>query len=374
MYSLVVLLVLLGLLAADALRRRGGAAPVVAVAVVSALLLYTHYWAIFLLATVGSLVLGRAVRRPAEHAVARRAVVGLVCGAATFLPWVPTFLYQSEHTGAPWAAPPDAASLARLPLDWAGGDGPAGTTLALVLVPLMLLAIFARHQGVGEVTLGRPRGVAAVLGLVVIGTLLLALAASIVGNGAVVGRYTAVVVPMVVLLIAFGILALPRAASVPLLAALVGVSLAAGLTIVRTTHSHAGDVADAINERARPGDLVVYCPDQLAPAIEARLQPDLEVDRLTVPRQSDPRIVNWIDYTRRIESMGPRYAAETVLAYLKSAETASVWYVAGKNYRTHENVCGPLRTRLVAALGVPSTVVAGTARGHEKATLERFAR
>jgi hypothetical protein len=282
-------------------------------------------------------------------------------------------MYQSAHTGAPWADRPDAASIARLPLDWSGGEGPAGATLALLLVPVMLLAVFGRGRA-GEVTLTRPGGVAAILGLVTLGTLVLALLASMAGNGAVVGRYTAVVVPMVLLLVAFGVLTLPRAAALPVLVGLVGVSLAGSLTVVRTTHSHAGEVADAINARARPGDLVVYCPDQLAPAIEARLDPDLEVDRLTVPRQDDPRIVNWVDYTRRIQSTGSRYAAETVLAYLKTAETASVWYVAGKNYRTHENVCAPLRTRLVAALGVPGMVLPGTARGYEKATLERFAR
>lgn len=375
MYSLVVLLVLVGILAVDALRRRGGRAPVLAVALVSATLLYTHYWSIFLLGTAGLVLLARAARNPAERPFARRAFAGLAAGGLFFLPWLPTFHYQSTHTAAPWADPPNAASLARLPLDWAGGDGPAGATLALFLVPLMLLAVFARRtNGGASTTSRRPGGPTAMLGLLTLGTLVVALAASALGNGAVVGRYTAVVVPMVVLLVAFGVLTLPRAAAVPVLAGLVVLGMVGGLTIARTPHSQAGQVADILNARARPGDLVVYCPDQLAPAVEARLAPDGGLDTLTVPRQADPHIVNWVDYTRRLGLNGPRVTAESVLGYLKGTETAVVWFVAGKNYRTHENVCGPLRTRLAAAIGVPTVAFAGGGRSYEKATLERFAR
>lgn len=384
MYALVVLLVLAGILAADALRRRPGPAPVVAVALVTATLLLTHYWSLFLLATVGVVVLVRAGRHPTERPFARRAVTGLAAGGVVFLPWLPTFLYQSAPTGAPWADPPNAASIAQLPMDWSGGEGPAGATLALALVPLMLLAVFARRstrgasRGTGreEVTLCRPAGLPALLGVVTLGTLVLALVASMAGNGAVVGRYTAVVVPLVILLVAFGLLTLPRAATLPVLAGVVAVGLVAGLTIVRTTHTHAGRIADVLNARAKPGDLVVYCPDQLAPAIEARLSPkkDLALDRLTVPRQTDPRLVDWIDYTERLEAMGARGAAEDVLTYVRGAETSAVWFVLGKNYRTHEEVCGPLRTRLAASLGVPTVVLSGAARGYEKASLERFGR
>lgn len=374
MYSMVVFLVLVGVLAGDWLRRRPGPAPVVAVAAVSAALLLTHYWAIFLLGTVGLVVLGRAVRYPAERAVARRAVIGLAAGGAAFVPWLPTFLHQSAHTGAPWASPPDIGSLAQLPLDWSGGDGPVGRTMAVALVPLILLAVFARRAPGGTVAIGvRPGGPTGLLGLVVGGTLVVALLASIAGGGAFVGRYTAVVVPGVVLLVAYGILTLPRVAAVPVLGLLVGLGLLGSLTIVDTPHSRGGAVADILNAKAKAGDLIVYCPDQLAPAVEARL--DVRgLNRITLPRQKNPRVIDWVDYTARLAATSPRSIADKVTAYVDADPNAAVWYVFGANYRTHEAVCGPLRTRLVASLGVPQLLYPRVGRGWEKAGLERFAR
>ena len=49
-------------------------------------------------------------------------------------------------------------------------------------------------------------------------------------------------------------------------------------------------------------------------------------------------------------------------------------FQSGANYRTHEAVCGPLRTRLVASLGVPQLAYPRIGRGWEKAGLERFSR
>jgi mannosyltransferase len=374
MYSMVVFLVLVGILAGDRLRRRPGPGPVAAVAAVTAALLLTHYWAIFLLATVGLVVLGRALRYPDERPVARRALIGLAGGGVAFLPWLPTFLHQSAHTGAPWASPPDIGSLAVLPLDWSGGDGPVGRTMAVFLFPLLLLAVFARRAPGGTVALGvRPGGVTGLLGLVTGGTLVVALVASIVGHGAYAGRYSAVVVPLVIMLVAFGILTLPRAAAVPVLGTLVGLGLLGSLTIVETPHTRAGLVADVLNAKARAGDLIVYCPDQLAPAVEARLQVR-GLNRITLPRQKDPRVIDWVDYTQRLESTPPRIVAEKVTAYVQSNTDAAVWYIFGANYRTHEAVCGPLRTRLVASLGLPQLMSPRIGRGWEKAGLERFAR
>ncbi len=375
MYALVVVLVLLGILAADWLRRRQGPAPVAAVGALTAALLLTHYWAIFLLATVGLVVLGRAVRFPAERPVARRAVTGMVAGGVAFLPWLPTFLYQGKHTGAPWASTPNFGSLAQLPLDWSGGGGPVGQTMALILVPLILLAVFARRAPGGTVAIGvRPGGVTGLLGLVAGGTLLVALGATVASHGAYVGRYTAVVVPMIVLLVAFGILTLPRVAAVPVLGLLVGLGLLGSLTIAQTPHSQGGRIADVLNVKARSGDLIVYCPDQLAPAVEARL--DVRgLERITLPKQRNPAIVDWVDYTERLAATSPRSIAEKVTNYVESDTDAAVWFISGSiNYRTHQAVCGPLRTRLIASLGVPAVAASNAGRGYEKATLERFAR
>ena len=132
-------------------------------------------------------------------------------------------------------------------------------------------------------------------------------------------------------------------------------------------------MADVLNAKARAGDLIVYCPDQLAPAVEARLDVG-GLERITLPRQRDPRIIDWTDYTARLAATSPRAIAEKVTAYVSADTDAAVWYVYGANYRTHEAVCGPLRTRLVASLGVPQSMYPRVGRGWEKAGLERFAR
>jgi hypothetical protein len=176
-----------------------------------------------------------------------------------------------------------------------------------------------------------------------------------------------------VLLVAFGILTLPRTAAVPVLGTLVGLGLLGSLTIVDTPHTRGGAVAEVLNAKARSGDLVVYCPDQLAPAVEARLHVR-GLNRITLPRQKNPRIIDWVDYTTRLAATSPRAIADKVVGYLESDPDASVWYVFGANYRTHEAVCGPLRTRLVASLGVPQLAYPRIGRGWEKAGLERFAR
>lgn len=374
MYSLVVLLVLLGVLAVDWLRSKPGPLPVVALGVVTAALLYTHYWAMFLLFTVGALVLLRAWFRPAERHVARLQLLGMAGGGVLFLPWIPTVLYQSDRTGAPWASRPDLGAIAALPSEWSGGDGPAGRTLGLIVLPLILLAVFARRRPGSSLVIGaRPEGVTARLAMISLGTLLVGLGICIATGGAMVGRYTAVVVPLVLLLVAFGILTLPPVASVGTLSGVVVFGLLAGLTQATTPHSQAGRIADAINAEAKTGDLIVYCPDQLAPGVEARLTVE-GVDRLTLPQQADPAVVDWTDYEARIDALKPKALADGIADYVHSNADATVWFVSGAGYRTHTQVCPALHNRLIAALGFPAQVLSREGRGYEKASLERFPR
>jgi hypothetical protein len=374
MYSLVVLLVLLGALAAEWLRARPGPLPAIAVGAVTAALLYTHYWAMFLLVTIGAFVLVRAWLRPAGRRAARLQLIAMAGGGVLFLPWVPTLLYQTDHTAAPWAGRPDIGFLAALPPDWSGGDGPAGRTLALLVVPLILLAVFGRRRpGATAVVLDRPEGPAARLAVIAGATLLVALGVCMATDGAAVSRYTAVVVPLVLLLIAFGIRTLPPAPALGVLVAVVVLGLLGSLTQATTPHSQADRVADVLNAEAKPGDLIVYCPDQLAPGVEARLTVT-GLDRLTLPQQANPAVVDWTDYEARIAALRPKVLADGIADYLHATADATVWFVSGEGYRTHARICPALHTRLADALGPPVQVLTRDGRGYEKASLERFPR
>ncbi|MBN2623555.1 MAG: glycosyltransferase family 39 protein, partial [Acidimicrobiales bacterium] len=181
MYSLVMLLVLAGyLLLVDALERP--AWPRLAgVAAVSGLLLLTHYWAIYLLVTVGALLLLRAWHHPGDRATTVRVIVAVGAGGLLFLPWLGGFLYQAANTGTPWAGPMRPGAIVEAVLTDLGG----GTTLAeamlygLVTAALIALALLTARSGGHEIVLDL-RTVPAVRreALVVAGTLAVGCVAS----------------------------------------------------------------------------------------------------------------------------------------------------------------------------------------------------
>ena len=124
MYTLVAFLSLLAtatFLHAFAFRRRRYAL----FALVLALLLYTHYWAIFL--ALGGLVAlvalaGTAPPGSARPGARRRARVRLRGAGLRFLG---ADARRLDHTGAPWSSPPPAAALLAV----------AGLALAAALAP-----------------------------------------------------------------------------------------------------------------------------------------------------------------------------------------------------------------------------------------------
>ena len=240
MYALVMLEVVVGMTVLDACLRRPSLAGAVPVGVVTALLLYTHYWAIYLIAAVG-VVLLVAARRPGPPRTALLAVAG---GVVLWLPWVPTFLFQSDRTATPWAEPARPASVAAV-FD-AGGSGPLPIVLSVAMAALVLLGVWR-----GDRLLRRPSS-ARGLGLVLALTLLGALAGAMFSDSAYASRYTSVAVPLMIVLAAIGASTLRPAWSATVLA-LVGV---VGLVPGRCG---GGDGPDAIGgvrrTAARPGPL-----------------------------------------------------------------------------------------------------------------------
>ncbi|MGQ0847212.1 MAG: glycosyltransferase family 39 protein [Sporichthyaceae bacterium] len=372
MYSLVVVEVLLVSLALLRLRRAPEIRTAAGLALVAAALLYTHYWALFLLAPIGCLLLVAAWRRPAERAFAGHALGALAAAAVAYLPWVPTMLYQSERTGSPWAPTPTLDTLTDLPSQWFGNDGVGGVLAILLLA----LAVFARRQPDGTVVLAtRPSGVTGVVGAIMVATLLLALGAARLSDAGIVVRYTAVVVPAVIVLLAFGARKLPGLACTGMVAAMLVIGVAGGVTAATTPHTKAGKIAEVLNARVAKGDLIVYCPDQLAPAIEERLELSKKVNRLTIPEQTNPRILDWTDYMDRLADTSPRSVASGLTRYLKNQPEGSVWLISSRSYGTTLNsTCDALRARMNAGLGEPQTVLNATGRGLENAKVERFSR
>ena len=145
MYSLVMLLVVAGWLAVERSIERPSFWRLAGVAACTGLLLLTHYWSMFLLAAVGIVLLWAALRRGVT--AAWKVIAAMVVGGLAFLPWVPSFLTQLQHTGTPWgeaSRPADVIWLSAV--DFVGGPFSEPQLAAALLLALVVVGLFGRRD------------------------------------------------------------------------------------------------------------------------------------------------------------------------------------------------------------------------------------
>lgn len=364
MYSMTIGLVLLGYLAVMRALDRPSLGRVAGVAGVTAALLYSHYWSMFLLAVVGAVFVWSAVSGPvAVRPAARRIVVGLVVGAVCFLPWFPVLISQLQHTGTPWASATISLSIVVSTMSqFAGGRLIAGRLLLVVLVVLALCGLAARKRFGGSV-----RWVA----LVAVATLAFGLSVSFVAGSTYQVRYAAVMFPLVLMVAAFGLTLVRdlRVRSVVLVVAIL-LGLFGGWRTVETQRTQAGAIAAAISKGAQRGDVVAYCPDQVAPSVSRMLQRSRGLRQYTFPASSVPLRVNWVDYADHVERADPdRFVA----ALLARAGTGSVWFVSSPGYLPFVDKCERVLGALSAARGAGPALVVADAGTFEHMGVVRFA-
>lgn len=348
MYLLVVVLVL-GLALAVSSAHSGSRRAVAAVAVLSGLLLLTHYWAFFLLAAAGLVFLLPAVRGSAP---ARRVVLGLALGGVLFLLWLPVLLHQLAHTGTPWADPLEPVELLRTPRYWGGGSEVARGVLGVLVVGLAGWAAW-RVRAARQLVL--------VAGL----TLLLAWTSVLLGGGAYTGRYTAVAVPLVA--VAVGLGTAGSRGGLPALALLTAVGLGTGIPAADTPRASADGVVTAFARAGgAPGDLLAYCPDQLGPPVWRLL--DRDVEQVVYPTFGDPRRVDWVDYAERQDAADPAAFARRLSDL---AGTRALFVLSATEYRTFEGQCEQLLATLTSLRGDPELLFGNA--GTTGQLLHRFA-
>lgn len=335
MYTLVMLEVVVGLWVIDRAWHRPSPGGFLAAALISALLLYTHYWAIYLVAAaVVTLVV--ASRRPDGPPRALAWAVG--AGFVLWLPWFPTFVFQSLHTGTPWAAPASVTAAMQAFSPNLGGPTLIVAAFGAGMVLAFLAGAFGRR--------GRRSPSASVLALLAVGTLAIGVFGAIVSGSAVSTRYLAVAVPVIVVVAAVGVASLePRWRTAALLAlGAAGVALG-GVDIV-TPRTTASDIVDEITARALPGDVVVYCPDQLAPAMHRLFaRRGVALAELVYPQGSTPQRVNWIDYGDRAAKSEPLYFANGILR----DDPPNIWLVLSMTYPPTQQACRGLLSALVTS-------------------------
>jgi len=334
MYSLVILLVVAGWLAVRWALDDPRLGRLATVAVLSGALALTHYWAFYLLAALGVVLLIQWRRgNPAALAVA----LAIVAGGVLFVPWLPSFLAQAKHTGTPWGRPVTPATMLAVTFsDFGGGAKGEAQMLGVLLVLLLLFGVLGRALDRFRVELDlrtHPHARAEVL--VVIGTFALACLASYASQAAFASRYTAVVLPLVLLVAAFGVTMLmdPR-----LRAALLVVVAVLGLIgTVRGWHeqrTQGGQIGRYITVNGKPGDVIGFCPDQLGPSTLRYVPADRQ--GLAFPKATDAHLVDWVDYAKRNEAGDPKAFAALLD---KDAGQHTVWIVWAPGYRTLDIKC-----------------------------------
>ena len=365
MYSLLVLLVLVGAAAVSWAARRPGPLPVVAVGLSTAALLLTHYWSLYLLVAVGLVALA-TLRRDRPAAV--RVLAGLVLGGVLFLPWLPTLRFQLAHTGTPWAAVGGLGSISTALDAWRGGAAVLPQLLGLTLVVLAVLAVVTQpFAGGARLALTRSRGRWLLVALS-LGTLVVAGVASLLTSSAVSGRYTSVALPAFLALVAVGLTSLPsRRTGAVLLACCVLVGLGLATSSARLWRTQADQVAAQL-QAAAPGDTVVFCPDQLGPSV-SRIAP-AGLDLVVYPDLRPADRVDWTDYSQRNESADPASVAAQVSA---RAGDGAVWLVTSRGYRVpSDEECTQVGDSLAQLRGDPQLLLEPRRGAGEVMRLQRF--
>ena len=370
MYTLVMLLVLLGALALRSALESGRRRPLVVLGLVSGCLLLTHYWSFYLVGATGLLLIWQAWRTPVGRRRQRAlaALGALAAGGLLFLPWIPTFWAQAASTGTPWGLPARPAELATTSLtDFGGGDfGEArllgALTALLVLVALFAWAIDARRLVLDLRTRPRIRAEAAVVAL----TLALASLGSWLTSSATATRYLSVLFPIHIVLTGVGVAVFAsRTVRAVVLSVLIGLGAVGGIRNVGFERTQGGEIAAAINAAGQDGDLVAFCPDQLGPATVRHL--DGRFRTVTFPDYGRPELVDWRDYARR-----QRHADPTAFAtgLLERAGPSTIWFAWAGGHRAHGRMCETTAATLRADR--PATTVVVDDGDYEHGWLYRY--
>jgi hypothetical protein len=295
MYSLMALLGIMaaaGFIHVFVYRRRR---YLVLFAVAISLMLYTHAWGLFFWAGSAIALVPVWFTTVDRKGLVRDAAIAFIGAGVLFLPWLPNFIYQATHTGAPWDSAPRFGAPVQLSRDLLGGDR---ITAVLVLgAGIGLAAYFTRkYRRTPEAT------AMFTMMTMVVGTLALAWIASQV-TPAWVSRYFAPILGPMLLLAALG---LSRAGVAgPLAIVLSVLFLVNPASYIPKYKSDLRDVGGEMATLVHPGDLVISGqPDQIA--VTWYYLPGGLKWASTIGPVADPRYMNWVDALKHLENADPQ--------------------------------------------------------------------
>jgi len=358
MYSLLMVLVLAGYLLVTNALERPSALRLLGIALVAGALLLTHYWALWLVAATVVVLGWRAWRKKGERRTTVRVLVAVFAGGVFLLPWLPSMLYQSAHTGTPWASVVRPTTMLTDTLQDVGGGEFAEALLlgwgllALFVLGLLAVAIDDHRLELDLRTRPQVRREAALVAL----TLAIASLAGYATRTTFATRYAAVVFPLFLIVAAVGLTRLDMPIVRPIVVlTFITLGVVGGIYNVKTDRTQAGHIAAAVRSGLQPGDVVVMCPDQLGPSVH-RLLPS-SVEQVTYPSFGSPDRVDWREYAQRSERADPKAFAAGVTDRAGASHAHSVWLVTSGSYKTFEGQCEALTNELSIRLGAGTVAV-----------------
>jgi len=311
MYSLMALLALLAtacFLHAFAYRR--GRRWAVLFGVLQALMLYTHGWGIFF--GIGAFLALALIwwRSDERRALAVDGLIGFAIPAVAFLPWVPTLLFQTAHTGAPWGRAPRFGAPVQISRDLMGGD-----RASIVMLLVGSFGLVTMWSATREWRDPRRWSVVALV-LIPVVTLGIAWTLSQI-TPAWASRYFAVALAPLLLLTALGF-ARARWLGLAALAVLV-VFWANPKPYVDGYKSSVRDIGAEVGTQLRPGDLVVVGQPEQTPLAWYYMPGGLRYADAAGP-VDDPRHMDWVDALERYEAAQPREVLPPLLDSLRPGQ------------------------------------------------------
>jgi mannosyltransferase len=315
MYSLMALLglfALIGFLAGFVQRRRK---YVILFSVAQALMFYTHAWGLFYGAGsfVALIVLWRISPEEDRAGLVKDGLMAYVGAAILFVPWLPTFFYQTLHTAAPWDSSPRFGAPVQLSQNLIGAD--SVTAVLVVVAGVGLSDLFIKS--------GRNTPTARLMWMLIaipVITLALAWAASQI-TPAWVPRYFA---PIVAPILIIGAMGLSRA----------GVLGAIGLVLCLIFLANPGsfspqyksdmkDIGGELGNQLHKGDLVIVGQPEQTPLAHYYL-PDgdnsLEFANTMQGLDNQPSYMDWIDALKRYRNENPFKDVPPILNALKPGQ------------------------------------------------------
>jgi hypothetical protein len=254
-------------------------------------------------------------------------------------------------------------------VDFLGGPFSEPQLAAALLLALVLVGLLGRTDPAPALLVmdRRPVAEAVAPAAVVALTLAIGWAVSLASSSTFQPRYASFVLVPVLLLVSMGLLRIgQRWVALGLAVVLIGAGWIGVLEDLRDDRTQAGEIAEVIAAGAGPDDVVVFCPDQLGPAVVRELESELTA--VTYPLFGRPERVDWTDYADRHAISSPVDFVDELMGSVVP-DGARVWLVARDGYRTVEGQCSRIAELLNQRQGAVVVVQDDVAGFYEPATL-----